>query len=60
MARVLLLLFFDLAPTTCKAPKSRQSAASPPPALFENFGEQHRDIGSKVPAARRYFDQGRG
>jgi tetratricopeptide (TPR) repeat protein len=58
MARILLPLFFVLALTSCKAPEPRQSAASPPPALFENFGEQHRDIGSKVPAAQRYFDQG--
>lgn len=44
--------------STCKAPESRQQAAAPAPALFENFGDLHRDIGSKVPAAQRYFDQG--
>jgi len=58
MARVLLALFCAALLTTCKAPDSRQAAAAPPPALFENFGELHRDIGSKVPAAQRYFDQG--
>lgn len=26
--------------------------------LFETFGDLHRDIGSKVPLAQRYFDQG--
>jgi tetratricopeptide (TPR) repeat protein len=27
-------------------------------ALFDTFGDLHRDIGSKVPLAQRYFDQG--
>lgn len=58
MARVLLLLLLALSLTTCKAPETRQAASAPPPPLFENFGELHRDIGSKVPAAQRYFDQG--
>lgn len=26
--------------------------------LFETFGDLHRDIGTRVPAAQRYFDQG--
>lgn len=26
--------------------------------LFETFGDLHRDIGSRVPEAQRYFDQG--
>lgn len=26
--------------------------------LFDTFGDLHRDIGSKVPLAQRYFDQG--
>lgn len=42
----------------CEAPAPRTSAASPAPALFETFGNQHRNIGSTVPAAQRYFDQG--
>lgn len=58
MARVLLALFIAASLTTCKAPESRETASAPPPALFENFGELHRDIGSKVPSAQRYFDQG--
>ncbi len=28
------------------------------PKLFDDFGDLHRDIGSAVPAAQRYFDQG--
>ena len=31
---------------------------SKPLPLFETFGDLHRDIGTKVPAAQRYFDQG--
>ena len=58
MARVLLALFIVVALTTCQAPESRNAAAVTPPPLFDNFGELHRDIGSKVPAAQRYFDQG--
>lgn len=59
MARVLLAIFIAAALTTCQAPESRKAAAvTPPPPLFDNFGELHRDIGSKVPAAQRYFDQG--
>ncbi len=42
----------------CQTPEPQLVAESPPPALFENFGELHRDIGSSVPAAQRYFDQG--
>ncbi len=58
MARVLLALFIVLALATCKAPESRKTAAAAPPPLFDNFGDLHRDIGSKVPEAQRYFDQG--
>ncbi len=44
-------------------PKVASDAAAPAttePAvpLFDSFGDLHRDIGSKVPAAQRYFDQG--
>jgi tetratricopeptide (TPR) repeat protein len=44
----------------CGGPASKpapQASASAPP-LFDNFGDLHRDIGSRVPAAQRYFDQG--
>lgn len=47
---------------SCKGPSPQAEA---PPAstatgtrLFDNFGELHRDIGSKVPAAQQFFDQG--
>ena len=42
----------------CEAPAPRTTAAQPAPALFEDFGSLHRDIGSANPAAQRYFDQG--
>ncbi|HVQ32757.1 MAG TPA: hypothetical protein VMS49_02335, partial [Lysobacter sp.] len=43
----------------CGAPDARtETAAAPAPPLFETFGELHRDIGTDVPAAQRYFDQG--
>lgn len=59
MIRTLLIAFAAIwCLTTCKAPESREQAGSPPPALFDNYGDLHRDIGSKVPAAQRYFDQG--
>ena len=37
------------------APAPAVDAAVP---LFETFGDLHRDIGSRVPDAQRYFDQG--
>ena len=46
---------------SCKAPPAQADAAAPAadgPKLFDSFGDLHRDIGSKVPAAQRYFDQG--
>lgn len=59
MARVLLTIFIAAAMVACQAPESRKAtAAAAPPPLFDNFGDLHRDIGSKVPAAQRYFDQG--
>jgi tetratricopeptide (TPR) repeat protein len=44
----------------CKVPQPQAEAPSraAAPKLFEDFGDLHRDIGSKVPAAQRYFDQG--
>lgn len=45
----------------CQAPPPQVDAASASevaPPLFDSFGDLHRDIGSKVPAARQYFDQG--
>lgn len=37
------------------APAPRASAELP---LFDTFGDLHRDVASRVPAAQRYFDQG--
>ena len=42
----------------CDARAPRATATAPAPALFEDFGDLHRDIGTEVPAAQRYFDQG--
>ena len=42
----------------CEAPAPRIAAAQPAPVLFESFGTLHRDTGSAIPAAQRYFDQG--
>jgi hypothetical protein len=42
----------------CEANAPKQAAATPAPPLFETFGELHRDIGTQVPGAQRYFDQG--
>jgi tetratricopeptide (TPR) repeat protein len=40
------------------APKPASVASSSLPPLFDDVGELHRDIGSKVPGTQRYFDQG--
>ncbi|MGN6224394.1 tetratricopeptide repeat protein [Pseudoxanthomonas sp.] len=47
----------DSTPKTASeaAPAPRASAELP---LFETFGDLHRDVASRVPAAQRYFDQG--
>src|SRR5690349_14853726 len=34
-----------------------QQAPAPPP-LYTNLGTHHRDIGTRVPQAQQYFDQG--
>lgn len=59
MPRPLLfaLVLACLATASCEAPSQRDEASTAP-ALFDNFGELHRDIGTRVPAAQRYFDQG--
>lgn len=44
----------------CGTPETRHppgTAAAAPP-LLEDFGDLHRDIGTPVPAAQQYFDQG--
>lgn len=63
---LLLLLPSTLATillTSCDTAKNKRTDAAPMVAaptlpLLENFGDLHRDIGSRVPAAQRYFDQG--
>jgi len=56
--RASLVLSMLLVLGACEAPAPRTTAAQPAPALFETFGALHRDTGSAVPAAQRYFDQG--
>lgn len=62
MQRVLLCLstLLSLLPALsgCEARAPHTITAAPAPVLFDNFGDLHRDIGSQVPAAQRYFDQG--
>jgi hypothetical protein len=43
--------------TTRKATSETASASTALP-LFDTFGDLHRDVGTRVPAAQRYFDQG--
>lgn len=45
--------------TTRKATSEAASApASTALPLFDTFGDLHREVGTRVPAAQRYFDQG--
>lgn len=43
---------------SCEAPAPREASPASTVALFDSFGALHRDIGTRVPAAQRYFDQG--
>lgn len=59
--RSLALLLAVLLAGCDSAPNATRPAATPEAAvvpLFDTFGDLHRDIGSRVPAAQRYFDQG--
>ena len=59
--QALVALAMVLSLAGCKAPQPQAETAPPAadaPKLFDDFGDLHRDIGSKVPAAQRYFDQG--
>ncbi len=47
-----------LALCACRPGAREEPAASTAPPLFETFGDLHRDIGTSVPEAQRYFDQG--
>ena len=57
-ARRVALMVAMLVLAACEAPTPRTAAAQPAPVLFETFGTLHRDAGSRIPAAQRYFDQG--
>mgnify|MGYP006192946013 CR=1 FL=1 len=54
---VLCTLAIGLGVAACVAPPEDAVATATPP-LFESFGTLQRDIGTPVPAAQRYFDQG--
>ncbi|MGO4222263.1 hypothetical protein AB4Y64_10465 [Lysobacter sp. TAF61] len=58
MTRPLVLLLSCFALISCEVPTTRDEKAAAAPPLFETFGELHRDIGTRVPEAQRYFDQG--
>src|SRR5262245_50058048 len=58
-AHRLLAAFIVLAAAAGCHPTARDdSNAAVAPPLFDTFGDLHRDIGTKVPQAQRYFDQG--
>ena len=42
----------------CRPSARDDSGAAAAPPLFDTFGDLHRDIGTSVPQAQRYFDQG--
>jgi hypothetical protein len=58
MRPLLLPVFVAASLAACEAPAPRTTAEVPAPPLFETFGTLHRDTGSAVPGAQRYFDQG--
>lgn len=60
-AKALLVALFLPLLAACGSsptPADQAAAAAAATPLLDGFGELHRDIGSKVPAAQRYFDQG--
>jgi hypothetical protein len=55
----LICAFIVLALLAGCRPSARDDAgAAAAPPLFDTFGDLHRDIGTSVPQAQRYFDQG--
>ena len=56
---ILVALVLASCDTTRKATtESANAPASTALPLFDTFGDLHRDVGTRVPAAQRYFDQG--
>src|SRR5690606_5081333 len=65
LSPLLLSLLATAALAGCDASNKQDPAAGPAAKanasalpLFDTFGDLHRDIGSSVPLAQRYFDQG--
>ena len=63
MRRALLLpllavLLVGCAPAQKTAGDTASAPATTAPPLFDTFGDLHRDVATRVPAAQRYFDQG--
>jgi hypothetical protein len=57
------MLLLALVLTGCDTTRKATSETATAPAstalpLFDTFGDLHRDVGTRVPAAQRYFDQG--
>lgn len=61
--RFLLLSCLVSSLAGCERGQKTATPATPAPAtaalpLFDSFGDLHRDVGTRVPEAQRYFDQG--
>ena len=61
--RFLCLALLACALSGCERRADNATLAAPPPdaavpPLFDGFGDLHRDVGTRVPEAQRYFDQG--
>lgn len=61
--RFLCLAVLAWALSGCERPAANATRAAPSPdaavpPLFDGFGDLHRDVGTRVPEAQRYFDQG--
>lgn len=61
--RFLCLALLACALSGCERPAANATRAAPSPdaavpPLFDGFGDLHRDVGTRVPEAQRYFDQG--
>jgi tetratricopeptide (TPR) repeat protein len=61
--RFLCLALLACALSGCERRADNATLAAPSPdaavpPLFDGFGDLHRDVGTRVPEAQRYFDQG--